>query len=116
MTSFSFNKPAGACPTCTGLGVTVDLLMERIFDPSRGVARWGRAGLGSVQRRAAFRSPCSAPGSITGFDFDLHQPIGELGELQRDFLYYGVNGELVQAPFSQKATRPLRWSKAILRV
>ena len=31
MTHFSFNKPAGACPTCTGLGVVADLLVERCF-------------------------------------------------------------------------------------
>ncbi|MBN1370452.1 MAG: excinuclease ABC subunit UvrA [Anaerolineaceae bacterium] len=101
MSSFSFNKPAGACPTCTGLGVTMDLLMERIIDPSRGVAD------GGVLVWDAFNAErlsitLQRAGQYYGFEFDLHQPIGELGELQRDFLCYGVNGERVKQRFPKK--------------
>ena len=32
-------------------------------------------------------------GQHYGFIFDPHQPLGQLGEAQRDLLYYGVNSE-----------------------
>jgi excinuclease ABC subunit A len=90
MTSFSFNKPAGACPTCTGLGVVADLLEERLFDPQRsilddGVVIWDRF---NTER---FAVTLERAGQHYGFVFDPHQPLGELGEVQRDLLYYGVN-------------------------
>ena len=51
MASFSFNKPAGACPTCTGLGVVADVRVDRVFDPARRGNRWRSARLGYLQRR-----------------------------------------------------------------
>jgi excinuclease ABC subunit A len=92
MTSFSFNKPAGACPTCTGLGFVADLLTDRLFDPARGVLEdgvlvWDRF---NTERHAV---TLARAGQHYNFTFDPHQPIGELGEVQRDLLYYGVSDE-----------------------
>jgi len=41
MTSFSFNKPAGACPTCTGLGVVADVVEENCFDQAKSLSQNG---------------------------------------------------------------------------
>jgi excinuclease ABC subunit A len=41
MAHFSFNKPAGACPTCTGLGTTIQPNISRLMDPARSVADGG---------------------------------------------------------------------------
>ncbi len=92
MASFSFNKPAGACPTCTGLGVTADLLLERVFDLTRsvvdgGVLVWDPF---NTERLAV---TLQRAGEHYGFGFDPRQPIGSLGEAQRDLLYHGVNSE-----------------------
>src|SRR6476659_1954391 len=45
MAHFSFNKPEGACPTCTGLGVVYAPNLSLLIDPARsipdgGVIRW----------------------------------------------------------------------------
>ena len=45
MAHFSFNKPEGACPTCTGLGVVYAANLSLLIDPARsipdgGVVRW----------------------------------------------------------------------------
>jgi excinuclease ABC subunit A len=37
MADFSFNKPAGACPTCTGLGVVRQVIVSRLIDESRSI-------------------------------------------------------------------------------
>lgn len=101
MTSFSFNKPAGACPTCTGLGVIADLLLDRVFDPALGVQN------GGVKIWDAFNTDRLAvtlqrAGQYYGFKFDPLQPVGELGKIQRDLLYHGVNSEQFRRHFPQK--------------
>ena len=37
MAHFSFNKPDGACPTCTGLGTVQQVNLERLIDPQRSI-------------------------------------------------------------------------------
>lgn len=92
MTSFSFNKPAGACPKCTGLGVTADLILERIFDPTKGILDGG-VMVWDPFNTDRFAVTLERAGKHYGFLFDPHQPLGELGEVQRDLLYHGVNSE-----------------------
>ncbi|MFN2111282.1 MAG: ATP-binding cassette domain-containing protein, partial [Anaerolineae bacterium] len=41
MAHFSFNKPAGACPTCTGLGTTRQPNLSQLLDPQRSIAEGG---------------------------------------------------------------------------
>jgi excinuclease ABC subunit A len=101
MTSFSFNKPAGACPTCTGLGVTADLLLDRVFDPALGVQN------GGVKIWDAFNTDRLAvtlqrAGKYYGFVFDPFQPVGELGEVQRDLLYFGVDSKQFKHHYPEK--------------
>jgi len=92
MTHFSFNKPAGACPTCTGLGVTADLQIEHIFDPALGVLEGG-VRIWDQYNIDRFAVTLQRAGQHYGFIFDPHQPISQLGEAQHDLLYYGVNSE-----------------------
>jgi excinuclease ABC subunit A len=92
MTSFSFNKPAGACPACTGLGVVADLVTERLFDPVRGV-RDGGVVIWDAFNADRFATTLERAGHHYGFAFDPLTPIGELGEAARDLLYYGVESQ-----------------------
>src|SRR5215210_5691815 len=41
MAHFSFNKPEGACPTCTGLGVLFAANLPLLIDPTRSVRDGG---------------------------------------------------------------------------
>ena len=44
MANFSFNKPDGACPACTGLGVVLQPDLERLIDPKLSVPDGGVLG------------------------------------------------------------------------
>ncbi len=92
---FSFNNPAGACPSCDGLGV------EQFFDP---------------QRIVQFPSLSLASGAIKGwdsrnqfyfqmlnslaayYDFSIEQPWEELPEEARQRVLYGSGSQKI--PFS----------------
>jgi excinuclease ABC subunit A len=90
MASFSFNKPAGACSRCTGLGIVLDGNLEKLIDPSLsisegGVIRWDWA------EKERYQNTLQVAASRYGFDFDVHAPIGRYGLVQRDLLLYGVH-------------------------
>ena len=57
MAHFSFNKPDGACPTCTGLGIVHQANLERLVDEEKSIA--GRRGrrLGQALHRLLHRDP-----------------------------------------------------------
>ncbi|MEX2162116.1 MAG: excinuclease ABC subunit UvrA [Anaerolineales bacterium] len=92
LASFSFNKPAGACPRCTGLGVVADLQIERVFDLEKSVVGGGVL-IWDAFNADRFALTLQRAGDRYKFDFDLTLPIGELGQAQRDLLYYGVNSQ-----------------------
>ena len=98
MAHFSFNKPAGACPTCTGLGTTRQANLSQLVDPQRSVAEGGVLIWNAVQAQYYGRTLQNA-GQYYGFDFDLHAPIETLGAAQRDLLLYGTYGEAFRQHF-----------------
>jgi excinuclease ABC subunit A len=89
MGSFSFNKPAGACPSCTGLGEVIRPDVRRLVDGSRALAQGAVRGWNpkltewnlTVLRTAARHY---------GLTFDADRPVDELDEPQRDLLVHGV--------------------------
>ncbi|MPY53268.1 excinuclease ABC subunit UvrA [Streptomyces acidicola] len=89
MGSFSFNKPSGACPECTGLGFVLRADVRRLVDGSRSVA--GGAVLGWHSRLTERNVPIlRAAAEHYGFTFDADIPVDELADIQRDLLLYGV--------------------------
>lgn len=101
MTSFSFNKPAGACPTCTGLGVTADVIFEHCFDLSKSLAQDGVL-IWDPFNAERFITTLQRAGQYYGFVFDPNVPIAQLGQVQQDLLYYGVNHEKFTRHFPGK--------------
>ncbi len=98
MAHFSFNKPAGACPTCTGLGVVRQANLARLLDerksiPDGAVAGWEPALVNyhTTTLRAA--------AAHYGFAFDLSQAIKDYTPPQRDLLLYGVESPLFRRHF-----------------
>lgn len=92
MAHFSFNKPEGACPTCSGLGVVMTADLEQLLDPSKsiregGVVRWERTEI------SRYSEVLQAAGQHFGFPFDPNTPLGELGEVQMDLLLYGATSD-----------------------
>ncbi len=90
MAHFSFNKPAGACPTCSGLGEVLDANLDLLIDPARSILEGGVLGW-EHQLLTYYSATLQHAGEHYGFTFDLSVPVGQLGPAQRDILLYGVH-------------------------
>ncbi|GAB2721278.1 excinuclease ABC subunit UvrA [Streptomyces bullii] len=89
MGSFSFNKPAGACPSCTGLGEVIRPDVRRLVDGGRSVAQGAVRGWNPKSTEWSL-SVLHAAARHYGLTFDADTPVGELDDTQRDLLLYGV--------------------------
>ncbi|HYP20659.1 MAG TPA: excinuclease ABC subunit UvrA [Chloroflexia bacterium] len=89
MAHFSFNKPAGACPACTGLGVVYAANLSLLIDPARSIPDGGVVRWVSVETTRHLETLQLAAKHF-GFAFDPATPIGEFTQAQRDLLLYGV--------------------------
>ncbi|TAM43819.1 MAG: excinuclease ABC subunit A, partial [Gammaproteobacteria bacterium] len=89
---FSFNNPAGACPTCDGLGV------REFFDPSRVVAEPSlplpAGAIRGWDRRNAFYFNM-LESLARHYDFDIDTPFEELPKKIRDVILHGSGSELI---------------------
>jgi excinuclease ABC subunit A len=89
MGHFSFNKPAGACPTCTGLGVVQRVNVDRLVDADRGLAEGAVLGW-EKGYTAYFVENFTAAARHYGFDFDPQRPLRDYGPAERALLFYGA--------------------------
>ncbi len=90
---FSFNNPAGACPTCDGLGV------DQFFDPKRvvmddnlslaegAIRGWDRRNLYYFQMLIAL---------ATHYQFDVEMPFKKLAKKHQQVLFYGSGKEVIE--------------------
>jgi excinuclease ABC subunit A len=90
MAFFSFNKPAGACPACTGLGTVYTADLSRILDDEKSLTD-GAVLLWDPRIVARHIEILRAAGRHYGFDFDPSVPIRALSAAQRDLLLYGAD-------------------------
>ncbi len=89
MGHFSFNKPVGACPTCTGLGKVRTGNLEKLIDPERTIAGGGVI-LWDKYEIERYQQTLVRAGQYYGFEFDLTLPIKAYSPAQRNLLLYGV--------------------------
>ncbi|HEY3809588.1 MAG TPA: excinuclease ABC subunit UvrA [Steroidobacteraceae bacterium] len=90
---FSFNNPAGACPTCDGLG------FQEFFDPERVVVHphlslAGGAVRGWDRRNAHYFQLLQS--LERHYHFDLEAPWSELPDTVRHLLLYGSGEEQIE--------------------
>lgn len=90
MANFSFNKPSGACPTCTGLGKVQQVNVERLIDPQKSILENAVAGWESNMIRY-YSQILQAAARHYGFTFDPALPVNQYSPVQRDLLVYGVD-------------------------
>jgi excinuclease ABC subunit A len=90
MAHFSFNKPAGACPTCTGLGTVQAVNVERLIDPQRSILENAVAGWVPIMTEHNIQI-LQAAARHYGFTFDPALPVNQYSQVQRDLLTYGVD-------------------------
>ncbi|HET8846704.1 MAG TPA: excinuclease ABC subunit UvrA, partial [Ktedonobacteraceae bacterium] len=98
MAYFSFNKPDGACPTCTGLGRVQQANIKRLVDeqkslPEGAVSGWDTSHVNyhtSILQAAAVHY---------GFEFNFALPVKDYTPWQRDLLLFGVDSSLFRRHF-----------------
>lgn len=101
-TLFSFNSPAGACPTCTGIGkfMKVDpsliiadenqsLLNGAIHASGWGVNSWFYPNQGTIAQMYYL-------GVAEHLGFDINTPFKDLSEEARNMILYGTRGEKIK--------------------
>ena len=93
---FSFNNPAGMCPTCDGLGTLLDFDPELMVpDPGKTFfqgavkAMWGGKSMGRWKRHIY-------EGVAEHAGFDVFRPWKELSQKARDALLYGTGDDHVE--------------------
>lgn len=103
MAHFSFNKPTGACPTCTGLGTVHEARLETLVDMDRSILDGAVHGWDAFFI-ARYQQALEAAGKHYGFNFDPSQAIKDYGAIQRDLLLYGVNSSQFKHHFPNTKT------------
>ncbi|EGY29139.1 excinuclease ABC, A subunit [Candidatus Regiella insecticola 5.15] len=90
---FSFNNPAGACPSCDGLGV------QQFFDPDRIIqdAKLSLAD-GAIRGwdRRHFYYFQMLNSLANHYQFDIESPVDQLDEKTKKILLYGSGKEIIE--------------------
>jgi excinuclease ABC subunit A len=90
MGHFSFNKPEGACPTCTGLGTVQQADLARLVDEQKSLA--GGAVVGWDGAYLTYHTATlQAAAAHYGFPFDPALPVKDYSPVLRDLLFFGVD-------------------------
>jgi excinuclease ABC subunit A len=104
--NFSFNNPHGACPTCTGLGTTMEFDPELVL-PNRdlsiadgAILPWMRSGL---ENSKWYGSLLEAVADAYGFS--LYTPVRDLSVDHIGIILYGSKGEPVKVQYESKSGR-----------
>jgi excinuclease ABC subunit A len=103
--TFSFNSPHGACPTCTGLGV------EMQVDPSLVISDRSKSLKGGAIDPWA-KSPTIAPWYMRqleavaeAFGFDIDTPVRELSQEQMEAVLFGTGDRQLRLRFTNQYGR-----------
>lgn len=100
MANFSFNKPDGACPTCTGLGVVRQVIIDRLVDESKSIAE--NAVEGWIDFHVNYYSQIlQNAGKHFGFEFDTSKPIQQYSPVERDLFLYGTDSPQLRRHFPE---------------
>lgn len=98
MADFSFNKPAGACPTCTGLGVVRQPILNRLVDEDKSIPELPVDGW--IEFHGTHNSQIMKnAGKYFGFEFDTSKPIKDYTPVQRDLFLYGTDSSQFKRHF-----------------
>lgn len=89
---FSFNNPAGACPSCDGLGI------KQYFDPDRVVAHpdssLAEGAIRGWDKRSVYYFHL-LKSLADHFKFDIDKPFEKLSKKHRDILLNGTDEEIL---------------------
>ena len=100
MAHFSFNKPEGACPTCTGLGTLHQANIRRLVDeqksiPDGAVSSWDAA------YTSYYTPTLQTAAAYYGLELDLSLPVKDYDPALKDLLLYGVESPVFRRRFPE---------------
>jgi excinuclease ABC subunit A len=105
---FSFNKPEGACPTCTGLGDVYEANLKLLVDESKsiqdgGILSWDWHWI------KYYRDVFAAAEKLYGISLDFTVPIEQFDQRAKDYIYFGLRalGSSAIFPISRLPGMPL---------
>ncbi|MBF8262386.1 MAG: uvrA-A [Parachlamydiales bacterium] len=102
---FSFNHPAGMCPTCHGLGLTQEYDLSKIIDPNLSISQdccsiassYQTVRYGNIYRALARH-----------YKFDIDAPWKDLSDAARRIFLYGTEQKWTRVTFTHPEKRT-RW-------
>jgi len=100
MAYFSFNKPDGACPTCTGLGTVHQANLQRLVDEEKSILEGAVSGWNAAYIQY-YVPNLQAAAAHYGFAFDPEILVKDLTSQQRDLLFYGVESPQFRRHFPE---------------
>ncbi len=101
---FSFNNPFGACPTCGGLGVQLQVDPALIIpDPGKSILDGAitASGWGNVREDTISRMYFDA--LAKRYHFKLTDPVSSLSKDALDAVLYGTKGEKLELSYERKS-------------
>ena len=99
---FSFNNPAGACPSCSGLGFRLIADPELVIpDKTKSILEGAieAPGWNSARTDSVFRMYFEA--LAQKYHFSLSVPVKELSKEALDVILYGTKGEKVRMTYNR---------------
>jgi excinuclease ABC subunit A len=113
--TFSFNTPHGACPTCQGLGIKLEIDPDRVIpDRSLAIAEGAVVALEwanqSRERQGYYWQMVEAVAQH--YKIDLDSPVATLGASKLKVLLYGTNGEEVPVRYVSRDGRKATFRSA----
>ena len=107
--NFSFNSPHGACPSCTGLGVQMELDPGLVIPNHKLTIAEG--AILPFQRLSTsitwYRRRLEALGEA--FGFDLNTPLDQLDDAQQAALMHGTGDEAITVAYRTRRGRDRRF-------
>ena len=92
---FSFNNPYGACKKCTGLGVFMQIDIDRIIpDRTKSIREGAIRGSGWAMEGSTIAS-MYFEALAEKYEFSLDTPVKDLPENILDIILYGTKGEKI---------------------
>ena len=95
---FSFNAPQGACPTCTGLGIRMEIDPELVLNPNLTIAEGGIRPYNRINQESWWLKRLTVVGARHGFS--VREPIREISEENIQKILYGTGDEKYRVKLS----------------
>ena len=105
--NFSFNSPAGMCPTCKGLGTKIGMSPELVVpDPTKSIKAGAIALWGAVD---TLQTRHLANGIASYLGISLDTPWEELTDEQQHIILYGTGKEEIPFVYQSQRKRKYRY-------